>query len=60
MQPITYDGSISGQASYPLEWVPFGSSGPLSRFTVLNPRLGVAGYVRGKVLPRQTFPFSSS
>jgi hypothetical protein len=60
MQPITYDGSVSGPARDPLKWFPFGLTDPMSNSATPDPGLGVARSVRGRVLPGQTFPFSSS
>jgi hypothetical protein len=37
MRPITYDGSVSGRARDPLEWIPFDSAGPLSSSITPDP-----------------------
>ena len=57
MRLVTYGGSVSRRARDPLEWIPFGSPAPLSSSAMPDPRLGVVGSNRDRVLSELTYSF---
>jgi hypothetical protein len=60
MWPIIYDGRSRARSGIHSSGFPSVGPGPLIQFYHTRPGLGVAGFVRGRVLIGWTLPISSN